>query len=724
MAVKVIASTCKECSVRCGSLIHVDGEQVVKIEGNPAHPASRGAFCIKGVHGPVTARNHPDRPLHPMRRKAGRGEGQWERISWAEAYDEIAKRMADIKRAHGVLSLAGAVSNHFVSRGVAMTQLLRSLGTPNYMINQDLCQGARYTAALLTGAGAQSGNEMEKARCILVVGKSPSDSSVVQWMNIKAAKKAGATLIVIDPRRTPIARQAARWLAPRPGTDAALALAMVHVILEENLQDREFVEQWCVGVDRLRERARRYAPPAAAEITGIAAEDIVHAARTFATVKPGCMVLGHGIDAQANGVKTAMAFHALLALTGNIDRPGTNRPAKPMKGFKDYYSVINDRKFRLPLEIEQRIIGGDRYPLWCGPDSWSKSSHNPSLIAAMHTGEPYPVKALYVSGVNIACTYPDIRSTVAALRKLDLLVVATDHMTPTAELADFVLPKTTLLEEEDVSADQGAPCVAVVQRALPPRGEAKCDMEIAIGLRDALRRYGAIDYDVFPWNSHREFIDYQLRETGVTFDDICKDGYVGIPYAYEDYRKKGFKTPSGKIELASDRLSAIGQDPLPDYHPPVYAKPNSEYDLTLLTGIRSMAYHHSRFRNHGWARRVQDAPELRINPRTAQRLGIAEDDWAWVDTPDRKGRVLMQAWLTEEVSENIVATGMGWWFPEMSGSDRGSLTYNIDAAVAYGPPWDPICGAPEARNTACRVTRAAPEEVPPRAASSTVEVAR
>jgi anaerobic selenocysteine-containing dehydrogenase len=341
----------------------------------------------------------------------------------------------------------------------------------------------------------------------------------------------------------------------------------------------------------------------------------------------------------------------------------------------------------------------------------------------MHTGEPYPVKALYVSGVNIACTYPDIRSTVTALRKLDLLVVATDHMTPTAELADFVLPKTTLLEEEDVSADQGAPCVAVVQRALPPKGEAKCDMDIAIGLRDALRRNGAIDYDVFPWNSHREFIDYQLRETGVTFDDICKDGYVGIPYAYEDYRKKGFKTPSGKIELASDRLSAIGQDPLPDYHPPVYAKPDAEYDLTLLTGIRSMAYHHSRFRNHGWARKVQDAPELRINPRTAQRLGIAEDDWAWVETQDRKGRVLMQAWLTEEVSEDIVATGMGWWFPEMSGSDRGSLMYNIDAAVAYGPPWDPICGAPEARNTACRVTRAAPEEVPPRAASSTVEVA-
>jgi anaerobic selenocysteine-containing dehydrogenase len=722
MPVKVIPSTCKECSVRCGSLIHVDGEKVVRIEGNPAHPASRGAFCVIGVHAPVTARVHPDRPLHPMRRAGARGEGRWERISWQQAWDEIAQRMTAVKREHGALSLAGAVSNHFVSRGVAMTQLLRSLGSPNYMINQDLCQGARYTAALLTGAGAQPGNEMEKARCIHLVGKSPSDSSVVQWMNIKAAKKAGAQLIVVDPRRTPIARAADQWLPARPGTDAALALAMANVIIEEGLYDREFVDAWCAGLDTLRDRARQYAPAIASDITGIAADDIVRAARTFATVKPGCMVLGHGIDAQANGVRTAMAFHALLGLTGNIDRPGTNRPAKPLKGFRDYYSVINDAKFRLPREIEERIIGGDRYPLWCGPESWSKSSHNPSLIAAIHTGEPYPVKALYVSGVNIACTYPDIRSTVAALRKLDLLVVATDHMTPTAELADFVLPKTTLLEEEDVSADQGAPCLAVVQRALPPKGEAKSDMDIAVGLLDALRRHGAIEHDVFPWRSHREFVEYQMRDTGITFDALCREGFVPIAYGYEEYRKKGFRTPSGKLELASQRLAKLGLDPAPEYHAPAYAQRDPEFGLTLLTGIRSMAYHHSRFRNHAWARKLQDAPELRIHPRTAQRLGVAADDWIWVETPYRKGRALLQAWITEEVPEDIVATGMGWWFPEMRGADRGSLTYNIDVAVAYGPPWDPINGAPEARNTACKVTRAQPHEVPARATPSVAEV--
>jgi anaerobic selenocysteine-containing dehydrogenase len=711
MATQVIASTCKECSVRCGSLVYVEDGKVVKITGNPRHPASKGAFCVKGMNAPIVAREHADRPLYPMRRRGARGSGQWERVSWSEAFDEIAGRMGEVKRRYGAPAVAGAVSNHFVSRGVAMAQLMRSIGSPNYMINQDLCQGCRYTAALLTGVSAQPGNELPKARCVLVIGRSPSDSSVVQWMHIKEAKRLGAQLIVADPRRTPIARLSDQWLPVRPGTDAALALAMIHVLFAEKLYDAEFVANWCTGTDELEARAREYTPEAAAQITGVAAEDIVKAARTFATAKPGCLILGHGVDAQANGVKTVAAFHALLALTGNIDRPGTNRAAKRVPGFRDYYSVINDPKFRLPADIESRIIGADAYPLWSGPDSWAKASHNPSLVRAIHTGDPYPVKALYVSGVNIACTYPDIRSTTEALGKLDLLVVATDHLTPTAELADFVLPKTTLLEEEDVAVDQGGPCFSVVQRAVPPRGEAKTDIEIAAGLRDALKARGLIDFELYPWNSHRDFVDFQLRDTGVAFDELCKTGYLDVPCEYEAYRRDGFKTPSRKIEFAPGRLAALGHDPLPDYTAPAYAEKRPGYDLVLLTGIRSMAYHHSRFRNHGWARRIQDAPELRIHPETAQRRGIAQNDWVWVHTASGSGRVLLKAWITDEVPQDVVGTGMGWWFPEKSGPDHGALTFNVDVAIAYGPPWDPISGSPEARNVACRVVRADPTEV-------------
>ena len=711
MTKTVIASTCKECSVRCGSLIYLQDGKVVKITGNPAHPGSRGAFCIKGVHGPITAREHPERPLYPQRRTGERGEGKWQQVSWDTALGEIAERIGKVKQQYGPLAVAGAVSNHFVSRGVAMMQLLRSLGSPNDMINQDLCQGCRYTAAMLSGVGAQPGNEIERTRCILVVGKSPSDSSVVQWMHIQAAKRRGAKLIVIDPRRTQIARRADLWLQIRPGTDAALALSMIHVMFSEKLIDHEFVGQWCTGADKLRERADKYPPATAAAITGVTAESIVAAARLFATEKPGCMVLGHGIDAQANGVATVMAFHALLALTGNIDRAGSNRFAKPLSGFRDYFSIINDPKFRMPEERERQIIGGAQYPLWSGPDSWAKSAHNPSLINAINTGDPYPVRALYVSGVNIVCTYPGMQNTIAALKSLDLLVVATDHITPTAELADFILPKTNLLEEEDVSGDPGGPCLSVVQRALPPLGEARTDVEIAIGLRDELRARGLLDFELLPWNSHRELLDYQLEATGIGFDVLCKTGFHQIPFGYEEYREKGFKTPSGKIELWSQRLEDGGHDPIPDYRAPGYAQLDAEFDLVLLTGIRSMAYHHSRFRNHAWARKIQDAPELRIHPRTAARLGVGNDEWVWLRTRGGAGRTLLKALVTEDVPLDVVATGMGWWYPEVPGADHGALTFNVDAAISYGPPWDPISGSPEARNAACSIRPADPAEV-------------
>jgi anaerobic selenocysteine-containing dehydrogenase len=182
--------------------------------------------------------------------------------------------------------------------------------------------------------------------------------------------------------------------------------------------------------------------------------------------------------------------------------------------------------------------------------------------------------------------------------------------------------------------------------------------------------------------------------------------------SYEDYRKKGFKTPSKKVDLCPERLEKLGMDPLPQYVPPVYASPPPGFDLVLLTGIRSMAYHHSRFRNHAWARKLQDAPELRVNPQTAERHGIADGDWVWVGTPNASRRALLRAWITQEVPEDVVATGMGWWYPEVEGADRGALTFNIDVALRYGPPWDPISGSPEARNSACRIERADPADVP------------
>ncbi|MCC7486624.1 MAG: molybdopterin-dependent oxidoreductase [Burkholderiales bacterium] len=709
MSRQVIPSTCSECSVRCGALVHVEDGKVVRITGNPAHPGSRGAFCVKGMNAPLAALDHPARITRPMRRLGARGEGRWAPVSWEHALDEIADRLGEIKGTHGGPSIAGAVSNHEQSRAIAVRLLLRSLGSPNFMINQDLCHGCRYTASMLTGAGGLPGSELAKARVILVVGESPSDSHVVEWMHMKAAKANGARLIVVDPRRSQSARLADHWLRVKPGTDAALALSMIHVLFGENLFDREFVEQWCTGAGELRERCTRYPPAVAAKITGVAAESIVEAARLFATTRPGSMLIGHGVDAQANGVATIMAFQALLAITANLDREGTNRPRKQLRGWRGNFR--EDPRFRLPREIETKILGGETYPLWAGPESSLNSCHNPAVLRAIHTGEPYPVRAMYVAN-NIVCTYPDIHDTVAALKKLDLLVVLSDQMTPTAELADFFLPRTTLLEEEDVFLDQNGPCVSITQRIVQPRGEARTGMQIAIDLAAVLRERGVLDHDFIPWKSEREFNEYLLAETAVDWRELRARGFCEMPFGYESYRARGFRTPSGKIELAPGRLRALGLDPLPDYRQPVYARPGArEYDLTLLTGIRSMAYHHSRFREFAWARRIQDAPELRIHPATAARLGIDRHDWAWVEMQPGMPRVLLKAFVTDEIPEDIVATGMGWWYPEMEGPDHGAATFNVDVAVPYGPEYDPVTGSAEARVMACKVMRADPEDV-------------
>ncbi|MCV9938338.1 molybdopterin-dependent oxidoreductase [Boseaceae bacterium BT-24-1] len=710
MTTKVIPSTCKECYIGCASLIHMQDEKIVRISGNPASPHSKGAFCVKGMNAATTALDHADRILYPLKRVGERGGGKFERVSWGEALADITDRIGGIVRKHGSKAIAGAVSNQFYDRGVAMALLLRILGSPNYMINQDLCQGCRSTAGVLSGIPGLPGEELKTARCIMVVGKSPSDSNIVEWMNTKAAKQAGAKLIVIDPRLSTIAQQADLWLAPKPGTDVALALAMTHVILEESLADDEFVGEWCVGIDELRERAARFPPSTASKITGVPADDIVAAARLFATTRPGALLLGHGIDAQANGVYTALAFSNLIALTGNIDRPGTNRIPKGVPGFREYNGFIHDPAFRMPAENEAEIIGAATYPFWSGPESWGRACHNPSVIQAMLTGEPYPVRALYASGVNIVCTYPGMQDTIKALNGLDLFVTASDQMTPTTELADYVLPKTTLLEEEAVFIEGS--CLAAIQAVTAPRGEARTDFEIAIALRDELRAKGLVAFELLPWNTRREFIDYQLKDTGLSFDDICEKGFIAFPAAYESYKTKGFNTPSGKIELASTKLRDAGYDAVPDFRAPSYADVAPEFDLVLMTGIRTMALHHSRFRNHDWSRRVANAPELRINPSAAERRGLANGDWAWIETPKGAGRVCLKVRITEEVSPETVATGMGWWYPELAGPDRGALTFNVEAAIPYGPYWDPISGSSESRNCACKVTKADLADVP------------
>ena len=706
-----LPTTCWECSTRCGALVSVEDGRVTRIDPNPDHPGSKGAFCVKGIRGAKELTDHKDRLVRPMRRLGARGAGEWETIDWDTALEAVADGLMKAREAHGPLSLVGAVSSAFFSRGAMVALLMRALGSPNWMMNQDLCGGCRALSDKITGLTCTGGEDIEATACALIVGRNPSAADPVQWMALKRAKANGAKMVVIDPARTPAAAMADLWLRPNPGSDVAIALAMIHVIVARKLYDHDFVARWCHGFDALAEHVAEMTPDWAARVSGVAAQDITEAALVYAD-GPSTFVSGHGIDAFSNGVQTFRAFHILVAITGNLDRVGGNRRIKRPEGFRNYIDLLHDPAFRLEPEIEAQTIGADRFPLWAGSDGWQSACHNPSVIEAILTGKPYPVRAMYLSGVNIAVTYPDTKRTLEALRSLDFFVAVSHTMTPTAALADIVLPKTTGLEEEEISLDPAAPCVSYTRPVVAPRAAARSDFDIATDLAERLEARGIPARRFIPWRTKREFNIMLLGENGITFEALERTGYGSYPYEIGNFEAAGFRTPTGKIELYSETLATLGLEPLP-VHVPAEVDVDEDYPLVLLTGVRERTYHHSRYRDQAWARKVSPYPLIQVHPETAAAMGLAEADWVEVETPATDGVCALRVSVTDQTPQGVVRTGMGWWLPEAPGPEFGALSVNINAAISYGGPWDPITGSADTRGLPCRLSPLREGTAPP-----------
>ena len=688
--------------------------RVAKVGPNPDHPGSNGAFCVKGIRALPELTYSPGRIASPMRRAGPRGSGQWDEISWDDALDEMADRLLAVRDEHGPESLIGAVSSAFFSRGAMVALLMRSLGSPNWMMNQDLCGGCRALSDKVTGLGIVGGEDVENTRCALIVGRNPSAADPVQWMGLKRAREKGAKFVVIDPAETLAAKAADIWLRPKPGSDAAIALAMIHVIIEENHYDRNFVESWTRGFAELTERAAAYTPARAADLSGVSADDIVAAARLYAD-GPSCFVSGHGIDAFSNGVQTFRAFHCLVAITGNIDRPGGNIRVKRPRGFRNYIDILHDPEFALPPDTANKTLGAGRFPLWAGPKGWQTSVHNPTALDAILTGKPYPVRAMYVSGVNIAVTYPDTRKVMAALKSLDFLAVASHMMTPTSEIADIVLPKTTGLEEEEVSLEPSAQIVCYTNPVKTPEGKARSDFDFTTDLARRLETRGIDTRKFFPWETKQEFNEYLLGDE-IDWDLFREQGWAPFDFKLGNFDEAGFKTPSGRIELWSQTLDEIGVDPLPAYDTPraeqSSAAEKQEFPLLLITGAREKTYHHSRYRDQAWARKVSPFPLLQVHPDDADRQGLLDGDWIAVETAGFEGACKLKVTITRETDAGTVRTGMGWWLPEADGPEKGALDVNVNVALSYDGPWDPVTGSADTRGLPCRVTPIPETEIP------------
>lgn len=695
----VLKSVCRSCHGGCGVLMHVQDGRLVKVEGDRDAPLNHGRLCPIGTIT-VDLVYHPDRLKYPLRREGPRGSGQWRRISWDEAFDEIVDRLDRIRTEFGpeAIALGTGTGRHHIRW---VSRFGHALGTPNWCepgfaqcfhprVNTCILTFGDFPVSDFTGGTPPA--------CMLFWGHNPLNSGPdgETRFNVREALDHNPEIIVVDPRETELARRAAVWLQLRPGTDDALALALLNVIIDEKLYDAPFVTRWTYGFDALAEHVRAYTPEWAEPITWVAADKIRAAARLFARAKPAMMEWGCAIEHTPNCIQTVRAISLLPAITGNIDVPGGW--VFGMHGIGRFPSLIEN----LTPEANAKRLGADRFKLLAGEGADLPAAHIPTLLQAMREGKPYPVKAFLVFGNNTLTTYANSKLVYDSLMKLDFMVCADLFMTPTAELADIVLPAALWPELDQVA---GLPTVAanVVlanQRAVRTF-ECKSDEEIFVELARRLK---------LPCGTEpvEAVLDAQLKAGGLdmTFAELKQRGSVVVPFKYRKYEDGGFKTPTGKLELYSTRLKDMGYAPLPSYEEPPespLSRPDvaADFPLVLTTGARISNFFNSEHRQVEKLRKAHRDPIAEIHPDTANRYGIKNREWMWIET--RRGRIKQRARVTTGIDPRVIAAQHGWWFPEEPAPDHGVWRANANMLTDNQPPYDPAMGTYQLRALLCRV---------------------
>lgn len=709
---KIVKSTCKSCHGGCGVLVTVENGVISYIEGDPTS-VTRGTMCAKGLAS-IQNINHPDRLKYPLKRAGNRGEGKWQRISWEEALKTITDKMKEYKEKYGANSVAitqgtGRGYNRYTER------LANSIGTANVGPNPGhTCYFPRLMAFEVTFGLDRLycdyhgwGGEFPKTQISWAkqIEISNADGEMGVWFldSLKQAKN----LILVDPRATALANRANVWLQLRPGTDAALALGMINVIINENLYDKDFVTNWTYGFDKLKERAQQFPPGKVSQITWVPEEKIIKAARMFAMDKPGCIQVGEPLDASNNSTGTARAVMCLMAITGNIERPGGMVNWIPPDTGPIIEFGSETRKF-VPKENVETTIGADVHRLM--PFG---RLHSETMLRQLREGD-CKVKMLHQHGGNSMFSLSNTPNVYKALINLEFISVAEQYMSTMAEIADIVLPVAHWLEEEDIWDTHPGFLVSAVNKAIDPPGEAWTTAAIfnEIGKR--------MSPDLW-FNTVEDMMDYQLRKANIKWSEFSKIGYLAKQgkdqkyYKYKtDYWVKGggFPTSTGKVELYSIRLEELGYDPLPNFIEPSespYSTPEvaEEYPIILSTGGRIPFYFHTQYSNLPWIRELQHYPRVQIHPDLAKQHGINEGDWVWIET--KRGRIKQKANLFAGMDPRIVIVQPSFCYWERKGAER-FLVSNANVLTSDAGPFDPPAGSVNLRALLCKIYKAQEEE--------------
>ncbi len=730
MAIEIKKSVCYFCKGYCPVLVHSENGRLIRVEEDSSDPAADAIFprtsgCVRR-HNAKEFMYHPDRLNFPLKRAGEKGESKWKIISWEQAFDEIAEKLQVIKDKFGAEAIAGAKgtfrNKNFQSRFFML------LGSPNSTSQGKICSGPLFTVSNalfgwacvrynLSGGLTVIGGTTPK--CIFLTGTNPHESWPRVAKTVRDCKKKGGIIITVDPRETEMTKLSDLWLQLRPGTDTALFMSMINVIIEEELYDKEFVEKWCYGFKKLTERAREYAPEKVADITWVPANKIKEAARVLGNNKPFYTWNGMGTEQLHNGIQAIHARFILAAITGSIDAEGGTYLGKPGK-----IRTLDDLSAtdKLSKEQRQKQLGADRFKLMsfpgydliaentmrvhgtmpCGELTTLSSPHQPTMYRAMITDKPYPVRALITHAHNPMAAQANTKLVYKALKSLDLHVVMDYFLTPSAELADYVLPVASWLERPDFMGDYGGE--QALPSSIPGEYDRKNDYEI-------FRELGIKLGQQWPWKDLYEVFDYLLEPLGISFKQFLKREKHEIPNVeYKNYEKTGFATTTGKAELYSTILEKLGYDPLPYYEEPpetLISNPElaKEYPLILITGGRFRPLFHSEFRQIDSLRRRHPDPLVQANPETAKRHGIGDGDWIWIESP--RGRIRMKCTYHEGIDPRVIHCEHSWWFPELPGEEpwiHGIWESNVNVLTDDDPDHcNPMSGGWALRTALCKI---------------------
>ena len=734
----VVRTTCRLCLVRCGMRVEVDDEiakaatapgdpehrlhnqpcEVIKVQGDREHPLSKGYLCVKGKAS-LDLALAPARVIYPQKRVGERGSGKWQQVPWDEALDDIAQRLNAIIAEHGPRAVA--VQALPPKEYFAYDIFCDAIGSPTFFKHDShQCFTPQLMSDVLTYGNLftyPSFINVEDAEVILLWGVNLSETNGSKGVRVRdAQRKRGAKTIVVDPRPVKAAVDADLWLRVRPGTDAALALGMINVMIEEGLYDEDFIEEWTEGFDELRTRAAQYPPERAAEITWVPADDIREAARLFASARSSALYTFIGATMGGNSISTLRLMGFLPALTGRIDTAGNNGFLKPIPvRMPSYYKSSDSHEGRNLA----KQLSTDKFPLLAGPEAITTAYPHPrQVIDAMLTGEPYPVRALWTD-CNPVVGLEDTYTTVEAMKSLDLLIVSDMFESPTAHLADYILPITNHLESNAITEYSGLNMISARVRAMEPRGEAREEGEIVL---DVLKRMGY--GDKLPVKSYRELLDYRLESLGFDFDAFAqKCSFVGVdePQKYKTGLMRpdgepGFNTTSGKIEFSSSTLQAHGYDPLPDFVEPPYSPVGSpelvrDYPLVLVSGTRSVEFYSTLGIEVPRLRKRRPWPVLEMAPETAEQYGLQADDWVEIAAPTTDKTIKRRVAMLPGMHPRVVNAEGLWYMPGCDDLVEGTLEVGANVLTPLTDAVDPIIGGSIARCLLAQVRKLDADEV-------------